>query len=84
MQIVLDIGRVEDGNDPGNRKRLAHLDRFDQRMRVIAAAEGDEQCAGRGDVIHEAACPSQQARILEPFDALPDQFRTQFNVHRHA
>ena len=51
---------------------------------MIAAAEGEEQSPGRGDVIDEAADAGQKAWILKTLDALADQLRTQFDIHVQA
>ena len=50
----------------------------------MIAAEGNEQRAGRRDVVNEATDAGQQAWILETLDALADQLRTQFDVHGQA
>jgi hypothetical protein len=47
-------------------------------MRLIAAANGEIQRAGRRDVVDVTADAGEQTRILGALDALPDEFGAEF------
>jgi hypothetical protein len=60
-----DVVKREHGTHPGQRLGGAGIERFDQRVRVLAAHEGGMQHARQLDIVDIAPLAHQQAAVLD-------------------
>ena len=69
------VGAGHDPDDARQRLRLRGADRDDARVGVLAADDRRVRHAGQADVVDVAALAAEEARVLDPVDALPSQRR---------
>ena len=73
-QVRQILGR-EHRDDARRGTRRRAIERANARMRLIAPAKGDVQCAGSVVVVGIGAASGEEARVLGAFDAGADDFR---------
>jgi hypothetical protein len=75
LEQTFDLSRGEDADHTRHCLCRRGVDTGDQRMRIIAAAEGEMQRARNRAVVGEAALAGQQPPVLDALDAGPDVLR---------
>ena len=81
---VRNVGRRPDRDHAGQSARSRRVHRNDLAVGVVCANDPHVQLVREGNVAGEAAAASDQRRVLQPLDRLPDPSGVAASAHRTA